>query len=283
MTKCPLILVTNDDGIDSPGLHAAIGALRPLGELLVAAPAQQFSGAGRSFPQSSSGRIHRVQIACGAEPLDAFAVDGSPAQVVQHALIELAPRRPDLVVVGINYGENLGNGVMGSGTVGAAMESASSGVPSLAVSLQTAAEYHHSHSTEIEFASAAHFCRLFARRLLAIDLRLPFDVDVLKVDVPDDATPGTPWRVTKVSRHDYFHTVPPQRERLSDTGPLGYHTRVDWSVVEPASDIYALIRDRVVSVAPISLDLTSRVDRGALMRLLGTDGDRAVDEPCRPR
>ena len=283
MIERPLILVTNDDGIDSPGLHAAVGALRPLGELLIAAPARQFSGAGRSFPHSSSGRIHHVQIECGAESLDAFAVDGSPAQVVQHALIELAPRQPDLAVVGINYGENLGNGVMGSGTVGAAMEAASSGVPSLAVSLQTAAEYHHSHSTEIDFVSAAHFCRFFARRLLAIDLRLPFDVDVLKVDVPDDATPGTPWRVTRVSRHDYFHTVPPERERLSDKGPLGYHTRVDWSAIEPASDIYALIRDRAVSVAPISLDLSSRVDRGTLKRLLGAEGDGAVDEPCLPR
>jgi 5'-nucleotidase len=268
----PLILVTNDDGIDSPGLLAAVGALWSLGELLVAAPSEQHSGAGRSFPRSSSGRIHRVQLSCESEALDAFAVDGSPAQVVQHALIELASRLPDLAVVGVNYGENLGNGVMGSGTVGAALDAASSGIPSLAVSLQTAAEHYFAHSSDIDFTVAAHFCRLFARCSLEANSRLPFDVDVLKVDVPDDATRETPWRVTRVSRQGYFHAIPPVRERLIDVGHLGYHTRVDWPTIEPDSDIYALIRDRVVSVAPISLDLSSRVDRGALSRLLGGDG-----------
>ena len=276
MTQHPLILVTNDDGIGSPGLRAAVDALRPLGQLLIAAPMEQYSGAGRSFPRRSRGRIHRVQIECGGEALEAFAIDGSPAQAVRHALIELAPRMPDLAVVGINYGENLGSGVTGSGTVGAAIEAASSGIPSLAVSLQTEAEYHHSHSTEIDFGVAAHFCRLLARRLLASETGLPFDVDVLKVDVPDDATPDTPWRVTKVSRQLYFRPIPPQRKRLSDEGPLGYHVYVDWPAIEPDSDIYALIRDRVVSVAPISVDLSSRVDRAALGRLLGGCGDGAT-------
>lgn len=276
MTQHPLILVTNDDGIGSPGLRAAVDALRPLGQLLIAAPMEQYSGAGRSFPRRSRGRIHRVQVECGGEALEAFAVDGSPAQVVQHALIELAPRRPDLAVVGINYGENLGSGVTGSGTVGAAMEAASVGVPSLAVSLQTAAEYHHSHSTEIDFGSAAHFVWFFARRLLAADFRLPFDVDLLKIDVPDDATPRTPWRVTSVSRQDYFQILPPRRSQLTDEGPLGYHACVDWATIEPDSDIYALVQDRVVSVAPISLDLSSRVERDALGRLLSGDGDGAT-------
>jgi 5'-nucleotidase len=272
MTKRPLILVSNDDGIDSPGLRAAVGALRSLGELLIVAPVAQSSGAGRSFPLNSSGRIHRVRLACEGESLDAFAVDGSPAQVVQHALVELASRPPDLAVVGINYGENLGSGVTGSGTVGAAIEAASAGVPSLAVSLQTAAEHYFSHSPEIDFSGAGHFCQFFARRLLAVDSRLPSDVNVLKIDVPDDATPHTSWRVTRVSRQGYFRPIPSERERLADEGPLGYHTRVDWATIEPDSDIYALLCDRVVSVAPISVDLSSRVDRGALRALLSGDG-----------
>jgi 5'-nucleotidase len=272
MTQRPLIFVTNDDGIGSPGLRAAVEALWSLGQLLIAAPVKQYSGAGRSFPRSSSGRIHRAQIECCGEPLEAFAIDGSPAQVVQHALVELASRPPDLAVVGINYGENVGSGMTGSGTVGAAIEAASAGVPSLAVSLQTAAEHFFSHSPEIDFSAAAHFCHLFALRMLALDSRLPSDVDMLKVDVPDSATPDTLWRVTRVSRQGYFHPVPSERERLADEGPLAYHTRVDWSTIEPDSDIYALIRDRVVSVAPISVDLSSRVDRGALGRLLGGNG-----------
>jgi 5'-nucleotidase len=94
--------------------------------------------------------------------------------------------------------------------------------------------------------------------------------------VPDDATHNTPWRVTKVSRQLYFRPIPPQRKRLSDEGPLGYYACVDWSAIEPDSDIYALIHDRVVSIAPISVDLSSRVDRGALGRLLSGDGDGAT-------
>jgi 5'-nucleotidase len=270
----PLILVTNDDGIHSPGLRAAVAALSSLGELLVAAPLHQQSGLGRSFPLQSTGRIRSVQMTWEDGSVEAFGVDGSPAQTVLHALIELAPRRPDLAVVGINYGENVGNDITTSGTVGAALEAAAAGVPALAVSLQTAVEFHYSHSQEIDFGPAAHFVRLFARRLLSPDGRLPFDADLLKVDVPQDATPHTPWRVTRVSRRSYFQALPPQRENLAETGPLGYRVRTEWPDLEPDSDIYALLYDRLVSVAPVSLDLSSRVDGLALERLLrGAQGE----------
>jgi len=268
MKEQPLILVTNDDGIRSPGLLAAAGALRPLGDLLVAAPLYQHSGTGRSFPQSSTGHIHPVRLGWNEDALEAFGIEGTPAQTVVHALTELASRLPDLAVVGINYGENVGIDITGSGTVGAAIEAASAGIPTMAVSLQTATEFHYSHSLEIDFAAAAHFVQFFARQLLSPDVRLPFDVDLLKIDVPQDAAPDTPWRITRVSRQRYFESIPRRRERLTDSGPLDYRVRTEWSELEPDSDIYALVHDRIVSVAPVSLDLSSRADRCSLERLL---------------
>jgi 5'-nucleotidase len=253
----PLILVTNDDGIGSPGLHAAIAAVQPLGEMIIAAPRWQQSSAGRSLPAHFTGRIFEEEVRIGDLSFPAYAVEGSPAQVVQHAILELAPRLPDLVVSGINYGENLGNGITVSGTVGAVLEGAAFGVKGLAASLGVDKRHHLSHSTEVGFEVAAHFTAFFARLLLAQGL--PLDVDLIKVDVPADATVETEWRVTRVSRRRYFVPFPSRRADLSLPGPLDYASDLDLDQLEPDSDIYAFIVDQVVSVSPISLDLTARV------------------------
>jgi 5'-nucleotidase len=193
-------------------------------------------------------------------------VDDSPALVVVHAVLELAPRRPALVISGINYGENLGSDITVSGTVGAALQAAAMGIPALAASLQTPKEMHANPSEGVDFAAAVHFTRLFAQHLLTTPL--PFDTDLLKLDVPSDATPETPWRLTRVSRHAYFVSAPPQRRSLADLGMIDYEPLAHPEHAEPDSDIYALAVDRVVSIAPVSVDLTSRVDRGEMEALL---------------
>ena len=121
----PIILFTNDDGIESPGLWAAVAAFRDVGRLLVVAPREQQSGMGRSMPHASEGRIYPYEAPIDCPDCRAYAVDGTPAQAVQHAILELAEDKPALLVSGINYGENTGNGVTISGTVGAALEGAS--------------------------------------------------------------------------------------------------------------------------------------------------------------
>lgn len=263
----PLILITNDDGINSPGLRAAVQAALPLGEVVVAAPRHQWSGAGRSMPPTGyTGHIARVPLEIGGQPANAYQVDASPALVVVHALLELTPRQPSLIIAGINYGENLGSDVTISGTVGAALQAAVCGIPALATSLQTPKETHAKPSDGVDFGAAIHFTRLFAQRMLA--MRLPFDVDALKLDVPDDATPLTPWRLTRASRYPYFVVIPPQRDDLAEPLRLDYETLHRPERAEPDSDIYALAVDRVVSIAPLSLDLTSRVDLGDLQALL---------------
>jgi 5'-nucleotidase len=257
----PLILVTNDDGIGSPGLRAAVSAVFSLGKLVVAAPRWQQTAAGRSLPASFTGRIYEETLEVAGKSVLAFAVEGSPAQVVQHAMLELAPRLPDLVVSGINYGENLGTGITVSGTVGAALEGATFGVAGLAVSLGVDKEHHLTHSTVVKFDAAAHFTQHFARLMLS--RALPFDVDLLKLDVPAGATPETPWRVTRVSRQRHFVPVALPNRLLSMPGPIDYEPELQPDRLETDSDIYAFQVDQVISVSPISLDLTARVDLGS--------------------
>jgi 5'-nucleotidase len=258
----PQILLTNDDGIRSPGLWAAAEALSEIGFVTVAAPREQASGSGRSMPVDSDGRLHEEQVTIKGKTWMVYAVGGTPAQAVQHGILELMPDPPDLVVAGINYGENLTIGVSISGTVGAALEGAAFGTPALAMSLEMPDDYYLSHSKEIDFATAAYFTHYFARMLLGLD-RIP-DIDVLKVDIPFDADRDTPWRLTRLSRQKYYVPVVPRRTSLEEPGHLDFKIEMDASKLEPDSDVYALSIDRVISVTPLSLDFTSRVDFGAL-------------------
>jgi 5'-nucleotidase len=261
----PLILLTNDDGIRSPGLWAAAEALSAIGYVTVAAPREQSTGTGRSMPITSDGAIREEQVTVGGKSWKVYAVGGTPAQAVQHGIFELTPRKPDLVVAGINYGENLTTGISISGTVGAAMEGAMFGIPALAISQQTDSSFFYSYSTEIDFRAAAHFAAAFGRLLLQGD-PIP-DVDVLNVNVPLGATPETPWRVTRLSRRVYYVPVPPKRERLDIPARVGYEVRMP-ELLEEDSDVHALRIDRVVSVTPLSLDQTSRLDPEELAQRL---------------
>ncbi len=263
----PLILFTNDDGIESPGLWTVAEAFADLGDILIVAPREQQSGTGRSMPITSEGRIYPRQLPMNGTPYKAFAVDATPAQAVQHGVLELAARKPALVVSGINYGENAGNGVTISGTVGAALEAASLGIPALAVSQQTPKDLHLTYSNDVDFSAAAYFARLLGGLLIA-DPRLPDDVDVLKIDVPWGATRETPWRTTRLSRRRVYWPTRPERVALSEAGRIGYHFDTDPSKAEPDSDVYAVMHDKVVSVTPISLDLTSRTDLFRLRQIL---------------
>lgn len=262
-----LILLTNDDGVDSPGLWAAAVGLKPLGEVIVVAPMAQCTSVGRAMPPTYSGRIERRTFSLNGSTWNAYAVDASPALAVQHAALEILPCRPDLVVAGINFGENIGSAVTVSGTVGAAMEGASLGVPALAVSQETDPAHYYTHTGDVDFTAAAHFTQFFAQLLLTRPL--PFDVDLLKVEVPIGATPQTPWRLTRLSRTRYYLPVKPQRSDLSEPGQVTAINRLEPDRLEPDSDVYALVVDRCVAVTPLSLDLTSRVSLNELAESLG--------------
>lgn len=251
------ILLTNDDGIESPGLWAAASALSQLGYVTIAAPRDQVSSTGRSMPRSFDGRITRSTLRINDQEWPVYSIGGSPAQTVVHALYEILPGPPHLVVSGINYGENLGTSITISGTVGAAMEGAASGIPSLAVSLQILSNDYISYA-DLDFSTAAHFTYLFAKMML--ERPFPKDVDLLKVEVPAHATPQTPWRMTRLARHRYYL---PQANRPGQWDEPFYmegSPKVEQHEVDPDTDIHALLFEKVVAVTPLSLDFTSRVD-----------------------
>ncbi len=252
-SKIPLIVLTNDDGIRSPGLLALARAMMELGEVLIVAPHDQQTSMGRAFV--GSGHVRPVDYRVDGKRLCAFAVAATPAIAVRNALILYTPRPPALVVSGINYGENVASGVTISGTVCAAIEAATLGAPALAVSQATPPQYHRSHSDSIDFGIAAFFAQQFARRILARGM--PRGADVVNVNVPKGATPQTPWRWTRVSRINYF------RSRVVDgkRGKLlrGYEVNLDRQTPERDSDVRAVMLDRRVSVSALSFDLTARV------------------------
>ena len=258
MADRPLILITNDDGIDSPGLHAVAQAVADLGDLLIMAPSTQQTGAGRSYPTNVDRTIFdtHVPLAKGRHP--AYKAKVSPAQAVALAIRELAQRPIDLCISGINFGENVGSGVTISGTVGAAIEAACFGIPALAVSLETPTEYHLHHSDAIDFTVAAHFTRIFAVRVL--ERGLPERVDLLKIEVPASATPETPWRTSRVSRQRYYQAAPTDHKADRVVNRFSYQPYIDTERVEPDSDIYVFAVDKLVSVTPMTIDLTAPVE-----------------------
>jgi 5'-nucleotidase len=256
------LLLTNDDGIQSPGLWAAAETLSNLGFVHVAAPRDQFSGAGRSLPLGSDGIIAAQQMNVNGKDWQVYSVGGTPAQAVLHALIEILEDKPRLVISGINYGENLGSGITVSGTVGAALEAASMGIPAMAVSLETTPENYLSYSKSVDFSSAAYFTARFAQ--LMLERRLPPDVHVLNVNVPLGATPQTPWEITRISMQRYYEPEAAQRSSWDTPGPMGFKVIYDPQRDSPGTDLYAIRVKKVVSVTPLSLDLTSRVDLNEL-------------------
>ncbi|MBI2757555.1 MAG: 5'/3'-nucleotidase SurE [Chloroflexi bacterium] len=256
--KTTQILLTNDDGIRSPGLWAAASALASLGHVTVAAPKEQSSGMGRSLPSTSSGIIHEEQLQINGQNWTVYAVSGSPAQAVLHGILDIMPHKPDLVVSGINYGENLGLGITVSGTVGAAMEAASEGCPALAVSLEAHQQYHLSYSTEIDFSAAAHFTAVFARILL--EKQMPNDVHLLNVNIPSGAAQQTLWQVTRLARQRYYDPVAATRSSWNEVGPVSYKEAAILDKEADNSDVVVLRKKHLVSATPISLDMTSRVE-----------------------
>lgn len=252
-SEIPLIVVVNDDGIRSPGLRALTRALMSLGEVLIVAPRDQQTSTGRAF--RGGGVPKPVNYEIDGKRVRAFAVAATPALVVRYAIQLIADRTPALVVSGINYGENIGNGVTISGTVGASLEAANSNIPALAVSQSVDTAYHHSYSDQVDFQLAAYWGKRFARRILKCGM--PVGADVVNVNVPDGATRMTPFRWTRVSRSNYFLSTVKETKR----GKVikGYSLAIDPATSEPDSDVRAVLIDHVVSVSFLTLDLTAPV------------------------
>ena len=166
MPESPLILVTNDDGLLSPGLHAAAEAVADLGDLLLVAPATQQTAMSRAFvTDADAGIIQRVEMQVAGRTVPGYAISGSPVMAVTHAVLELAERPIRLCVSGINYGENIGGAIGVSGTVGAAFEADAHGIPSIAAAITAQISEWRTFGA-VDWTAARHFTRLLARQVL---------------------------------------------------------------------------------------------------------------------
>ena len=243
----PRILVTNDDGVHSDGIHALADALRDLGEVLVVAPHVEASAIGHALTLRRPLRMEELRAGV-------YEVDGTPTDCVNIAVTKLYTSPPDLIVSGINKGYNLGDDVTYSGTVSGALEGALLGVPSIAVSQErTRGAYDFRHSA----AAAATIAQLVLRNGIISPQTF------LSINVPG----GTPrgFRLTVQARRNHVTTVD---ERVDPRGRPYYWIEEGENEWEPhdRSDFQA-VRDGYVSVTPLQPDMTDHAALGALEAL----------------
>lgn len=234
-----LILVTNDDGIRSQGIMVLARALKRLSEVYVIAPDRERTAAGHSLTLHKPLRIE----ALGPRT---HAVSGTPTDCVNLAVNEIMPRRPDLVVSGINRGGNLGDDVTYSGTVSAAMEGTLLGIPSIAVSQLGEERFH--------FETAARFAVRLAR--LVHRAGLPPDT-LLNVNVPDlPPREIKGMRVTCLGRRvfDSENVIKKQDPRGKTYYWIGGN-RIAWE--ERKDTDQEAVESGRISVTPVHLDLTN--------------------------
>lgn len=248
----PLILITNDDGIKSPGLRAAAQAALELGDILIAAPDHQYSGMGRAFPKTEDlGIIEKVPFEINGVSVPAYSVHGSPAYAVAYGIMELADRKPDLCISGINYGENMGMILTCSGTLGAAFEASSEGVMAVAVSAEVDLSLQFSDKfIAYDWEPAKSAIKRWA--LWALENRTDSPVDVLNINVPVCPLAPEEYRITTQSRQNYFEFFRPLKRDLSKPYRLRARKKVDLEHLEKDSDIYAVYVDKVISVTPVT-------------------------------
>lgn len=239
----PRILVTNDDGVRSEGIHALAEALRPLGDVVIVAPHVEASAIGHALTLRRPLRIEQLES-------DVYEVDGTPTDCVNIGVAKVLNGIPDLIVSGINKGYNLGDDVTYSGTVSGALEGALLGVPSVAVSLERTSGFY-------DFEPAASAAATIAAHVLRGAITPP---TFLSLNVPTGKPKG--FRLTVQAKRNHVTIVD---ERCDPRGKAYYWIEEGENNWEPhdRSDFQA-VRDGYVSVTPLHPDLT---DYDALGRL----------------
>ncbi len=252
----PLILITNDDGILSPGLLALAEAVSDLGELLIVAPLFQQTGMGRSFPLGEDiGIIEEKILIINEVPTKAYGVNGSPAQAVAYGILELSHRLPTLCLCGINYGENLGLSLTCSGTLGAAFEAHSHGIKAQAFSIPTSLSKQHSQSFDpIDWT----FIKKVIRKIVlkTIHEGFPENADILNINFPELVDESTKIRFTRQSAQNYSEFIIPPPRDFKKGFELKTEKRVSYSTTPKNSDIFAMKFENEISLTPLKWDLS---------------------------
>ena len=245
------ILISNDDGYQAPGIRCLAEALASHGDVDVVAPERDRSGASNSLTLDVPLRVER-------EVDGIYYVNGTPTDCVHVAITGLLDEEPDMVISGINHGANLGDDVLYSGTVAAAMEGRFLGLPAVAVSLALDEGYN--------FAAAVSVIRQCVSRMQHDPL--PSDT-ILNINVPD--LPEASVRGTKATRLGFRHKAEPVIKSRDPknlpiywVGPAG-----EGQDVGPGTDFHA-VSNGWISVSPIKIDLTDHAAIGKLDSWLRT-------------
>lgn len=241
----PLILISNDDGVNSKGIIALALKLKTLGRVVVVAPDSQRSAASHSITLHRPLRVQKVRPS-------AYAVDGTPTDCIMIALNEIMKERPDIIVSGINEGANVGDDVHYSGTVSAAIEGAILGIPSVAFSLVI--------NGKGSFQAPSDFAAQIARKVIREGL--PKGV-MLNVNIPDITKRNIKGiKFTCLGKRNYGNVIV---EKIDPRGKKYYWIGGDQAGFEdvPGSDCNAVL-DGWISVTPLRVDTT---DRRALKEL----------------
>jgi 5'-nucleotidase len=232
------ILLSNDDGYQARGLRTLAEHLHDVAEVIIVAPDRNRSGASNSLTLERPLRVERVED-------NLYYVNGTPTDCVHIAITGLLDREPDMLISGINNGPNLGDDVLYSGTVAAAMEGRFLGIPSIAVSLVLNGREH--------YATAARL----VRRLVERNATDPLPTDaILNVNVPD--VPFEELKGIRVTRLGFRHKSEPAVKALDPhnrpiywIGPVGAGQDAG-----PGTDFHA-VAEGYVSVSPVKVDLTA--------------------------
>ena len=239
----PLIVLTNDDGVSSPGIAVLKDALEPLGEVRIVAPDQNRSGAARSITMRSPLWVEEVELPDGTL---AYATDGTPVDCVRMAALGLLDRTPDLIVSGINLGGNLGDDITYSGTVAAAFEGIMLDIPAIALSAEG---YHPGYDLTVPAR--------FAQRLVSTVLAEGFPAKtLLNVNCPDrcwDDVQGA--RLTLLGKRIYGDKVEYRETKGNRRGYHIYNDDLSWHQA-PGTDFEA-IAEGWISITPLHFDLMS--------------------------
>ena len=250
------ILLTNDDGVYSTGLKAAYDSVCELGEVTVVAPSTQKSGVGRGISIFEPLRVSLANV----NGFKAYAVAGTPTDSVIIGLFAILKKQPDLVLSGFNIGENISTDtVTTSGTIGAALEAASYGIPALAASIQVLDEgdkFDDHRTYSYDFEVGIKIVNRIARKV--INKGLPPGVDLLNINIPKHVNMDTQIEITRLARKIFLTGV---EERFDPRGRPYYWINGELiRDAEEGTDVKAVMKNGHISVTPLSLDATATVD-----------------------
>ncbi len=249
------VMITNDDGVYSSGLEATYKAIPDKNDIIIVAPSSQKSGIGRAISLFEPLRVTKIPD-FGAE---AYAVDGTPTDSVIIGIHSILKNKPDIVVSGINMGENLSTeAITTSGTVGAAMEAATKEIPAISISVQLTdqKDKYYEGKIDVELKAATN---ILSKIFNGIQKNgFPDGVDILNVNIPSEADRNTPMHVTKLSKRIYDTSV----DKREDPRGRPYYW-IDGGYLpgaEKGTDVDVVLNKGEISITPISLDMTSEVD-----------------------